>query len=163
MQVINETHWDTQNLRKLFIAACKAEGHGKIHTIVKMIYSKSGYIHGKAILGGRYIWMYIPKNLDLNNKYTRESFAQIFVHELDHNKGLCHNEMRGHSGINVDWCNDISFKKKEPKPKKQRNIVQERYEHASKMLKKHKTKLKRQETIVKKWSKKVKYYEKKNI
>jgi len=90
--------------------------------------------------------------------------AQIYIHEVGHNLGLHHKDMPLSVNIDISWLPDESVplkaaKLQKPKP----NVVEVRAIQAQKKLDKWQIKLKRAKTYVKKYRKKVQYYEKKRI
>ena len=156
MKILNKTNYDTQFLRSLFIKCEKHEGTGGKGREVEVLNSRSKYVHGKAWLRSRFITIYLPKNAKAH------SVAKVYIHEIGHNLGLHHKDMTNISNIEMDWLFDTPLppkiiKAKKPKP----NIVEVRAKHAQKKLDEWKKKLARAKTLVKKYQRKVKYYEKK--
>lgn len=161
MKIENTTHWRTTDLMRLFKACCKQEGmHHRRR--VEVEYSKSGRVNGVARIHGVWIKMRIPRK-----KAEQESIASVFIHELAHNRGVMHenmsNPMRCCCRSLGAWAKDYVIRSKEVKQKPKRNLVQERHIHAKKMLLKHQKILTRENTLVKKWDKKVRYYENRAI
>lgn len=97
----------------------------------------------------------------------KRELAHTFIHELYHCAGVKHKDMRGGYFYRGDgeyerlaWADAFPVRRVEPKPGKsaeKRNA--EKLAHAAKMLKKHESDLKRKQNLVKKWKRKVKYYE----
>jgi len=100
--------------------------------------------------------------------------AWVFIHELMHCAGKEHKDMRGGyfnkwddpakwgdpDRNDLSWADAFEVRREEPKPGKsaeKRNA--EKLAHAAAMLKKHESDLKRKQNLVKKWKRKVKYYE----
>jgi len=88
-----------------------------------------------------------------------ERFSQIFIHELGHNRVLHHDEMLGSWKIDCKWARDFKVNIRENKPKIKRDLKQDRYDNAKNKVKELMTKIKRNNTLLKKWEKKVRYYE----
>ena len=130
MQVINHTDYETKELKAIFVRACKEEGIDTDRR-VEVITSKKRYLHGKASLHVNWIDIYLPKD---RSKFSRKELAQAFVHELGHNQGLTHDEMDNCWKFNVNWVWEYPLNKKQPVVKPKRNLKQERYDHAKKML-----------------------------
>lgn len=103
------------------------------------------------------------KNNFEKNKFPVKDYAQVLEHEIGHNLGLRHKEMMRVGNIDVAYVEGFAVepKKKRPKSKPNRDLIQERADNAKKQLKKWELKLKRSKTFYKKWADKVKYYEKK--
>jgi len=122
-----------------------------------------GRYSGKASIQGNYMLLCIPKdNLD------SEKLARLFIHEYEHNLGYHHNQTSGgQRGIwnttafsNFAWANTYIIRKTEPIIKPKPNIQLVKFERARRRLEVVIHKLKRDQALVKKWTKKVKYYEK---
>jgi len=174
LKITNNTHFQTKDLKKVMKECMKHEGINKCGCAVN--YSKSGRIHGYAYLNSTTVIMFIPKTKLVaiagsdgttvqrreNFTFTQgavERFAQIFTHELHHNLGLHHKEMKPSWKINCEWAKGYPIFIKEDKPKPKRNLKKERYEKALTKVKQYQTRLKKTNTILKKWQKKVRYYE----
>lgn len=161
MKVANETQYSTQDLRKFFLQGLKAMG-AETNKVIRVVYSKRGAHWGYASYGdscfqGRSILMSVPKGkLDLLD------FARVFEHEVSHNLGLRHKEMSEevrrcvqevtwHEGLQVRW------EERAPKPKL--DHVARREEKARRMAVKWERKLGIARRMYRKWSAKVRYYE----
>lgn len=154
MKVINHTDYETKDLKAIFVRACKEEGTDTDREVT-IVYGKK-WISGVATLSGTYVKMRLPKN---RNKFSRKSLAQVFIHEIGHNLGLLHSDMVNHRQIPVDWVYEYPLRKAQLKEKPVRNLKQERYDHAKKTLETKEKIAKRLTNQIKKWKKKIKYYE----
>lgn len=92
-----------------------------------------------------------------------DNFGQILIHELGHNRGLRHKDMRvDYHNFDVGYLKGMTIRRKLAKPKHIRNLVQERYEKSLAKVREFETKKKRTDNLLKKWKKKVKYYQNKS-
>jgi hypothetical protein len=172
MKIENHTAYDTRALRKLF-AECEKHifreylKHGERkdrHICVK--YTRKCFAKGWAYYNSRYIEILLPRPDQLGPDALVQAgmrrVAQVYLHEVGHNMGLKHAQMKKHWNINVEWMPDeflplAPVKAAKPKP----NIVEVRAAHAQAKLDEWTKKVNRAKTLQKKWQKKVKYYEKK--
>lgn len=162
MKVTNNTNYDTRYLRWLFIQCEKHEGTNYKYRQVEVLNKKGGGISGRAWINSRYITMKLPSGRGPGYKPNSHSVARVYIHEVGHNLGLQHKDMSSVSSIDVSWLSDVPIPAKKPKPPKPKpNIVDARAKHAQKKLDEWNKKLSRAKTFVKKYRKKVKYYEKK--
>jgi hypothetical protein len=104
------------------------------------------------------------------HKLDMPAVAKTIAHEMAHMRGLKHGPdmhcgryswTHGDYRAFYAWANDITIgiktaKPKPPAPPK----VDTKLVHAMKMLEKNEAKLKRTQALVKKWTAKVKYYQK---
>lgn len=172
MKVTNTTHYRTEDLRRLAAAALKAEGLKQRRYLVEFVPGRTNYVRGWGYYYRRHIRIMIPTMHLCRNEAAgrcrrekRPCFedvtqvAQVIVHELGHNRGLHHDEMRTLTHLDVAWCSGMSIRAKAAKPKQQRDIMAERSAHATEMLEKWTKKRKAAETREKHWRGKVRYYE----
>jgi len=156
MKITNKTNYDTNFLRKLFIAIEKHDGTNHKYREVEILKTSRKCVHGKAWYNSRYVNMYLP------NDVTSQQIARVYIHEVGHNLGLTHVEMVAIGSIDVSWLPDEMVPLKKPKLEKPKpNIIEVRTAKAQKKLKEWTRKEKRAKTFVKKYRQKVKYYEKK--
>ena len=176
MKIINKTKWKNKDLRKLCRAVIKNTGSHKNHIIYILTTKKRWRDYsGRASINGSWIQMFVPKTIDKNfvkgndgqyrQKLTNtifdvKRFAQILEHEIHHNLGLSnHKDMLSSGDLNVDYVKDFRVNIQEEEPKPKRDLKKERYEKALKKVKEYESKLKRYNNLLKKWKKKVRYYE----
>lgn len=180
MKIDNQTQYDTRYLRKLFIACEKKAGTNPKHRCVKVVYCKTGYIKGYAWIHSCSVVMKLPKRYTghrtlpkwLRDKpqyqeYLKEKplpsrkVAQVYLHEVDHNYGLHHIDMARSSSITIDFWPDESIPLKQIKEKPKVNIIEVRATKARRKLDEWRCKMNRAKTFVKKYQRKVNYYERK--
>lgn len=155
MKVLNKTEYDTRYLRGLLIQCEKHEGTNYKLREVKVLKSKRG-VHGRAWYNSWSINMYLPRDA------KSRSIAQVYIHEVGHNLSLRHRDMTPIHQIDVSWLSDEVVPLKKSKPTKPKpNIVEAQAMHAQKKLDEWNKKLNRAKNYVKKYQRKVKYYEKK--
>ena len=181
MKIINQTAYDTRGLRDVFIACAREVWRREKdrNTKPKNLRVTVKYHRGASWIGG-YAWhnassvvLKLPRPERLQ-RFTEplafeRKIADVFIHELGHCIGI-----RGHRNgdkhdthehLYQDWIKEAigeGFKVAVavPKPKPDRKTIQaKRYEHAQKMLAKHQRNLNRTKTILKKWQRRVRYYE----
>lgn len=145
----------------------------------------TGGYSGCAPLGGRRLIVRAPpietKDWKWNNsdgrtvlhkepvEFDSVNFAHTVMHELAHNRGIDHKDMhedlkcRDKEGMFkvTGWAKGFEVRPQEDIPKK--NAVDARKERAIKNVKLYQSKLKRTQNLLKKWEKKVRYYQKKEV
>ena len=164
MKIRNKTGYSTRDLSKIFRACEKHEGTKHKYRIVDVVYSKSGYVSGRATVGdsisnGRWIKMRIPKPERAGNNLVR-SVARVYIHELMHNYGQRHSEMQDVYCMDVSFIDGfkLDFAPVEKK-KKQRPTNEDKLAKVEKLLDKWTKQQKKCATYIKKYKKKVRYYE----
>lgn len=155
MKVTNKTEFRTDDLRKIFKAGLIAEGAEYKRYWITVRKSRK-HITGSTWYTSHNISINLPSDAGERLRYL----AQVFVHEIGHTLGLRHSEMTHYYTIKIPWLNGMVLRKKTVKVKPKEDLRTKRYQHALKMFKSHKSNLKREENLVKKWGRKVKYYEK---
>ena len=171
MKIIKNTSgYDSRKLQSLFTAIhneiAKDEGRLKHWNYLWVeIRAKSYGYSGKAYLGKVYGdgW---DMFLSVSPRLTLKELSQLFAHELYHSYGFNHHQFKSNP---LDEKQMARLKNKfkiedlhrVEKPKVKVDHVKLRYENAQKKLAEWESKQKRTNNLVKKWKKKVAYYEKK--
>lgn len=171
MKIKNSTKWDTQDLRSLILAGMKQflqTDDWKYREMLVIIRkgSRPG-AHGRAIIGGARIKIYLP------DEFEPIRLAWLIGHELNHTIGLGHAEMKGSFFAHwkaseelmtsdlMQWALPyLNIKRKEVVVKEKKDLQIIRYERAQGVLEEKLKKFKRLQTQIKKWTTKVRYYEK---
>ena len=182
MKVINKTNYDTNSLRKLFTHYLKEQSkiEGELTdwqkkgltVYVKHSKSSRGYVSGRAVVGGKTMWMFLPKDItkDLvmyacvpeGTKPLVRDTAYVFLHELGHIRGFTHRKMYRQTFIEMadKFAHLFSIDVKEPVVKQKEDVQIKRYHHVLKILTEKQTIFKRLQNQIKKYTVKKKYYEK---
>lgn len=137
IKIINHSGWRTDDLRRMFRAACKAAG-ATGDKVLEVRDGRAGYVRGRAVYGqrgadgvfeGRFVWMWIPSRVlfqyvsaDVPEGMTQEAagVARVFVHEVLHTLGVTHGEMTNaqrHCTQPIPWAAGLVLRRKEEKPK----------------------------------------------
>jgi hypothetical protein len=163
MIIQNQTHFVTSDLKSFILRAIKesikeGEDSRTKRLTVKVVYSKNrewggaGY-SGYAYYNGYLMRLRIPRELK-----DKEAFARLVMHEYDHIVGYHHRQMDW--VYNTAWVNGYEIRIQPPKVKEKIDVRLVRYERTKKLLKEKQTQMKRVQTLIKKYAKRVKYYEK---
>lgn len=184
MKIINKTHWNTKSIHKLIAETLKRSN--KIEGVFKrrkyleieIVYSKKRqgdfskpehHFTGNATYNGNHMKLRIPRD-----KIDSRVFARVFDHELYHLRGWHHNKLGVIGGRFLDVKNlekdnwalefSITLNEEEPKPnieksKSKIDLQLKKYNHVLTLLKDKKSKLKRLQTQINKWTQKRRYYE----
>jgi len=173
MKIIKNTSgYDSRKLQSLFSAIhneiAKDEGRLKHWKGLQVqIQAKSYGYSGRAYLGKVYGegW---DMFLSVSPRLTLIQISQLFAHELYHSYGFNHHQFK-RDPLNEKQMARLEKKFKiedlhrVKKPKAKVDYVRLRYENAQNKLAEWESKQKRTNNLVKKWKKKVAYYEKKYI
>ncbi len=180
LMIKNETHWNTRDLRKLFLRCIKERGvYGKwwLYQLV-ISYSRSGgWIGGRGRYDFPWVRILLPGSTHLGGPIfsgLQEAgsahivrLAQVMIHEIDHNLNLHHEDMCSSWTLDVPWAENehyiVSWNKptKKTKEAKDKPTLQEkRAARAAIKLKEWESRQKRAAKLVKKWRQKVRYYDK---
>jgi len=183
MRIDNRTKHSKATLARIF-ALCMArvrEDWGadwtKVHNMkVTVTYGRiSNFVSGWAFCGRAGIRLHIPARWDEHLRYPShvgyrhndlaQAVAATFIHELGHNLGVRrHVEQRTIEKAYEEWIystfTSAAFPLDAPAPVKPRPNVQEaRYDRALYNLAAAETRVKRAMTLLRKWRRKVRYYE----
>jgi hypothetical protein len=163
VRIQNTTQWRTDDLRRIFKAALKAEGltEREAGRYIKVQARKYG-VRGWATLNGDWISMLVRNPLpgeECMPSALLDTFAQVFVHEAGHNAGLEHREMMDSDDITVPWIVGMEVRLQAAKVKPKRDLQAERRAKAEKKLAEWEKTQARAAKRVKHWRAKVRYYE----
>ncbi len=167
LSLTNRSHWDTEDLRRIITAGLDARVGAWTSWSVTVKTARGGHIRGWAWLHTTRLQLTIPRPLNEESVLSHDSvitLARVLLHEIDHNLGLGHRAMCKWYKIDVPWAEKLlaeglQIHCKEAAPKIVVDVRLKRSEHARAMLVRHERALKRQQTIVRRWRAKVKYYE----
>jgi hypothetical protein len=163
MKIINHTHYETKDLRRIIqrCAETTLEVAKRKHVVVTVIHARQQRgASGCAHIGGRLATIRITRD-----DPRAATFAHVAVHEFRHLNGWTHAQMKArysHEDVEVRyaWANEMGIRVKQPKPKPTAvEKVDANLVYAQKMLQRAATRLKRAQTLAKKWHYKVRYYE----
>lgn len=166
MKVKNETRYLTADLRHLIQAVAERElepaQRKRLH--VHVIYKRGSGCGGYAYYNSNGFTLKMPR---ARMSTSPAAVASTIAHEMAHAfKGLRHSQMRGTryswKGYREgcwDWAKDYPLGLKPEAPKKERPGVAEKLEHAQAMLEDKERQAKRVVTLIKRWKKRVRYYE----
>lgn len=178
--IVNKTRWNTQELRKIF-ALCAAEvrrtdGHRwmtkSLHITVS---TQRGRACGYAWYNSNRILLKMPKIEKLDQNVRSAYIAEVVIHEIGHCLGLKHNRVTGGSNLGglctfehlyKDWIattfpqHTYTVHVTQPKKVTFDEKAARKLERAELNLKVAATRFKRAGTILKKWQRQVKHYQK---
>lgn len=163
MKIKNHTHFVTADIKRFILRAIKesikaGEDNQTKNLMVDIVYSKNTFVEtysGYAYYNGRFMRLRVPKQIT-----DKEGFAYVVMHEYDHILGYKHRQMD--RNYNIAWVKNYEIRVQIPKVKVKEKVDVRviRYERTKKLLAKKETQLKRLHNSIKKYSKRLKYYEK---
>ena len=180
MKITNKTNWRTSDLKRILIRALneddKVEGLYKHRNCLKImiVYSKGHpswvirsykekgrdlpareLYSGYAWLRGNNMRLRIPREtLDVKR------FARLFIHEMSHIRGIrLHRAIGTVNDEDLKWTENYSAEIEKAKVKQKPDLQTKRYNNVLIALKDKKSKLKRLQNQIKKWTQKKRYYE----
>lgn len=173
MQLLNDTNWNTGDLKKFVRVCFKKElvDPNPYHIFVSTRRANSR-TWGRAPYHYKRVSLYLQpceRGQDpLEDAIDMATLAHVICHEIAHTQGITHGKMKGTRYAYpkgwekfYEWARDYIIRPKlAPALKVKPDIRQVRYERAKTNLKKAETRLKRAKTLHKKWKDKVTYYEK---
>jgi hypothetical protein len=156
MKITNKTQYDTRYLRRLFLACENHEGTNPKRRHVCVQPKSGGGVGGYAWYNSHSVVMKLS-----GVKADARDVAQVYIHEVGHNLGLRHKDMAACKDIQIDFWPDEAVPLKAAKPTKPKpSIVEQRAAKAEAKLTEWTKKLNRAKTYVKKYQRKVRYYQK---
>lgn len=170
MKIDNKTNYSTRHLRNIFLACERNEGTDPKHREVKVTYTQGGATVGYAWYNSNRVVIRLPRpKKQYDNLASIHRVARVYIHEVGHNLNLKHKEMMHWWDIEIDFleAGRVEFKSVALKPKKEavkkikKSAVENNEEKARKKLAEWEKKMNRAKNLVKKYQKKVKYYDKK--
>jgi len=190
MKLTNKTSWNTDDLKALFNKVLQHKAAKTAIKYLEVQTSKvpkwcaptnfNSVVNGVAYSWGGRITMRLPKHLmvaiarsdghpygmkeqplEILEGEQIETIAQVFAHEVDHILGVWkHKNMIAWDKIDVGYTKGMTIRKIQPKPKKQRDLIIERYAKAITQTTAYAAKIKRYKNLLKKWDNRRKRYEK---
>jgi hypothetical protein len=166
----NKTHWRDDHLRAFILRGARLIFAPSDHAVIecRVVYTRQHHwCTGVATIGGRCMTIRVPKL-----QVDKTDLAHVVVHELGHNRGLRHNEMRcggakwyrvGNWRERYAWGEELPLEVKPPVVKPSRRPVAEKLEHAQRGLDRWVRKQKLATTKVRAWKRQVRYYEKRLV
>lgn len=164
MKILNKTSYLTKDISQILNWCLKKEGMVGKNLVVEIIETRRVYDSHRDFVGGYAYYgegdfnqrNYIMLKLAKRGTFKAFDLAHTFIHELAHTRGVKHSEM----GIFPEENDvpDMEIRKKSIPQKKDFRIL--RYENAIKKSKEYERKMKRTQNLMRKWQKKVKYYQK---
>lgn len=136
--------------------AKKNEGTDPKHRNVKVIYGRRG-VSGYAWYNSNSVVIKLLKNG--SEQVNIHRVAQVYIHEVGHNLNLRHADMVKSWDIDVGFLEEGKVEVKTQKPKT--SAADKNEEKARKKLAEWEKKMSRAKNLVKKYQKKIKYYDKK--
>ncbi|MBK6942487.1 MAG: hypothetical protein IPH13_20115 [Planctomycetes bacterium] len=183
LKIKNATKYRTADLRRFFEAGLRAYGAQRDRTIEVEYSRRAGYVSGCASIGGTWIKLRLPRQhvqgsglvpYDTIPERQMRHVAFVFAHELQHNLGHRHSGGSAHGGTLThgeyddvgSWWVDLTIRQTPPKPTVPREVctqrlVEKRERRAREALDRALSDLKRVQNRVRKWQRKVAYYDRK--
>ena len=181
MKIKNQTQWQTKQLRKIFMACLNKVREGEqgifnpqelgrmadLQILIK--WHKTNWVGGFAYYNSRTMCIKMPRKDSLYSGFPlQRRIASTFIHELGHCLGMRHNHYSTFEQYYDEWINETFTPEAYPleyHPEKQEhevkiNLREFRYQKALKLQDRAARKLENARKGLKKWTNKVKYYEK---
>ena len=160
MRLVNDTKFDTMQLRKLMRAICKASGLDEPH-VCGFEYSRSVCWHGLGSLGSKWIKIFVPRQL---KSFVGFDCADLIIHELRHNTGLSHKDMHDNTDdMDLTEANAMVVNEKPEKPHVIVDKKRVRYERILVLVQEKESRIRRLKNQLKKLYKRKRYYEKSGV
>jgi hypothetical protein len=161
VKIVNQTHFETRDLRAILQRAAVdvLEADKRRRVVVTVVYSRksNGAASGCAAVGGTRCRIRVHKHAP-----RLDALAWVAVHEFRHLNGWTHAEMKGRYSFDdlgrYAWAATMPLRVRQLKPKA-RPAVADKLAHAVRMQARAASRLKRAQTIARKWAAKVRYYD----
>lgn len=164
--VDNRTDYTAKSIKAFYKPIAEHEGLAGEDLFIRAVNQYRGgakYNHSKAKYGCYWVELAIWRPEDLHED-RKKKLIQIAMHEFAHCRGLHHKDMGDCYSFETSWFpKDLNLEVKQASNPLPKDIKKERYENAKKHLKEAEAKVKRWGNVIKKWKKKVKYYEKSGL
>lgn len=165
MKILNKTSYSTKDISQILNWCLKREGMVGKNLVVEIIETRRVYDSHRDFVGGYAYYgegdynqrNYIMLKLAKRGTFKAFDLAHTFIHELAHTRGVKYEEMEIY--LEEDEVPEMQINKKNVPQKKDFRAA--RYENAIKKSKEYERKVKRTQNLLKKWNKKVRYYQKK--
>jgi len=169
MQITNNTHWCTRNIKTFIVRVAEKELLDAAWTEMLQVtvrYSRNVGVSGEAGYRSRYMILRLPHHCP-----DKVAFAKLIAHELAHCQGAHHRAM--HNSLydfshpewrkEWEWAEALELRRKPSPPTPPTGTDKDRVELAGSqaLLKQWLTKLKMARNKAVKYRERVKYYEKK--
>jgi len=169
VRITNRTHWSTKDIGTLIRRVAQDElNTGQLKTARITIKYQRG---DRGALGWCFYGTMRNPCVVMRLMLPRPGspldlvlLAQVIAHELGHAKGIRHRDMKNTRYGYIDgwreryaWATAFPIREQVVKPKPDRVVV--RASRCEAMVAKYRTKVKRDQTILRKWTRKLRYYE----
>ncbi len=172
MKIDNKTIYSTKHLKKIFIACEKNEGTDYKNRHIEIRYTRNCDVNGFAWYNSNKVVMRLPRPRHGKSQAYIHKVSRVYIHEVGHNLNLKHKEMMKWWDIPIDFLKEgeVELKPVASKPKKEavektkkvkKSAAVVNEEKARNKLAEWEKKMSRAKTFVKKYQKKVKYYDRK--
>lgn len=168
IEIENYTLWSTTDLRRIIFRAAKEELPEKRRAVVTIKYLKHGsWTLGHAYYNSTRMTLFMPRD---ETKLNRLKLLGTIIHEMGHMRNVRHRDMhnlrystapgwREYFEREFPWYAEMPLRMKAPRPKSPRPGPEEKLQHAIEMLAEKERRIKRLQTMAKKWRAKVRYYD----
>ena len=178
MKIINRTVWRTDHLKAILqkAAEIELEPAKRKAMVVTVMYTRGGLSSGCAYLGGRHATVRIRHPFSRTTRRIggplspemltdlKLAFASVAAHELAHARGMTHEQMpKYYKWAGGSWREYVAWAANLPLDVKVSKVtakpaLDDKLAHVQRMLKVAETRVKRAQTIAKKWKQKERYY-----
>ena len=167
VEIENHTRWSTTDLRRIILRAAKEELPEGRRAIVTIKYRRHGsWTLGHAYYNSTRMTLFMPRG----ETQDHLQLLGTIIHEMGHMRNVSHRDMcnlrysrapgwREYFEQEFPWYAEMPLRMKAPRPKNPRPGPEEKLQHAIEMLTEKERKIKRLQTLAKKWRAKVRYYD----